>query len=77
MAIFGDPEPKDLSTAVGSDGQPPYTIIEGRSNEPAKKTEADSASDHSPEADSLDLNSEAAFNELGCLIEFIDHYIKD
>ncbi|TGO15699.1 hypothetical protein BTUL_0037g00510 [Botrytis tulipae] len=75
-AIFGDPEPKDLSTTVDSDGQPPSTIIEGRSNESAKKTEAESTSNHSPEADSLDLNSEAAFNELSCLIEFIDHYIK-
>ncbi|TEY79703.1 hypothetical protein BOTCAL_0042g00030 [Botryotinia calthae] len=76
-SIIGDPEPKDLSTAVSSDDRPPSTIIEVRSSESTPKTEVESTSDHSPEASNLDLNSEAAFKDLGCLIEFIDHYIKD
>ncbi|THV50080.1 hypothetical protein BGAL_0166g00220 [Botrytis galanthina] len=76
-AIIGDPEPKALSVAVDTDGKPSSAIVEGRSNESAKKTEAYSTSDHSPDLDSLDLNSEAAFENLSCLIEFIDHYIKD
>ncbi|KAM0309925.1 hypothetical protein ACHAO8_008607 [Botrytis cinerea] len=76
-AIVGDTEPKDLSIAVDSDDQPLSTIIEGHSNESAPKTEVDSTSDHFMEADNLDLGSETEFNELNCLIEFMDHYIKD
>lgn len=76
-AIIGDTKTKDLSIAVDSDDQPLSTIIEGHSNESAPKTEVDSTSDHSMEADNLDLGSETEFNELNCLIEFMDHYIKD
>ncbi|KAM0132142.1 hypothetical protein ACHAP3_006579 [Botrytis cinerea] len=75
--IVGDTEPKDLSIAVGSAGQTLFTIIEGHSNESASKTEVESTSDHSTEADNLGLGSEAEFNEFNCLIEFMDHYIKD